>query len=191
MTGNNDKAESRARAMAKRAEVHAAPDAPDETRATTETALRLIAAHLGTREAVLSGYMPMRSEIDPLGVMRAHLGPVCVPIVPGRAQPLLFHRWTPEMPMIEGRFKALVPETAEEIVPEVLLVPLLAFDRRGYRLGYGGGFYDRTLAGLRAQGRVLAIGYAYAAQEVPEVPIEPTDARLDAIVAGGAVIWPE
>ncbi len=191
MTQITDKAELRARAMAQRAEAHAAPEAQAETRAATEAALGVIAEHLKGRAAVLSGYMPMRSEIDPLGVMRAHAGPVCVPIVPGRDCPLVFHRWTPEMPMVEGRFKALVPETGEEMVPEILVVPLLAFDRRGYRLGYGGGFYDRTLAGLRARGEVLAIGFAYAAQEVAEVPIEPTDARLDVIVAGGAVIWPE
>jgi 5-formyltetrahydrofolate cyclo-ligase len=66
-------------------------------------------------------------------------------------------------------------------------VPLLAFDARGYRLGYGGGFYDRTLEGLRARGPVLAIGFAFAAQEVAEVPIDATDQRLDMIVTDAGV----
>jgi len=67
-------------------------------------------------------------------------------------------------------------------------VPLLAFDRAGYRLGYGGGFYDRTLAGLRAAGPVVAVGFAYAAQEVAAVPREATDARLDAVVTERGVV---
>jgi 5-formyltetrahydrofolate cyclo-ligase len=185
-----EKAGMRARALAQRTAAASDAGAAREARASIAAVMRLVAEEFGAGAAVLSGYMPMRSEIDPLPAMRAHAGPVCVPVVTGRAQPLVFHRWTPEMPMVEGSFKALIPAVAEEIVPEILLVPLLAFDRRGYRLGYGGGFYDRTLAGLRANGTVRAIGLAFAAQEVDEVPCEPTDARLDAIVAGGAVIWP-
>ena len=72
----------------------------------------------------------------------------------------------------------------------MLIVPLLAFDRRGFRLGYGGGFYDRTLAGLRARGAVTAIGFGFAAQEVAEVPAEATDARLDLIVTEAGTISP-
>lgn len=185
------KAELRARAMERRTLAASDDSAAREAEASVAAVKRLVVEEFGAGMAVLSGYMPMRSEIDPLPAMRAHAGPVCVPVVTGRAQPLVFHRWTPEMPMVEGSFKALIPAVAEELVPEVLLVPLLAFDRRGYRLGYGGGFYDRTLAGLRARGRVVAIGLAFAAQEVEAVPCEPTDARLDAIVAGGAVIWPQ
>ncbi len=131
---------------------------------------------------VLAGYMPMRSELDPLPVMAGHDGPVCVPVVVGKGLPLVFHRWTPEAAMVEGRFGALVPAVGEPLVPEVLIVPLLAWDRRGYRLGYGGGFYDRTLEGLRAQGQVTAIGFGFAAQEVAEVPTDATDQRLDMMV---------
>ena len=84
--------------------------------------------------------------------------------------------------MIEGAFKALIPEDGAWVEPEVMIVPLLAWDARGFRLGYGGGFYDRTLQGLRAKGPVLAVGFAYAAQEVAEVPIDEFDQRLDAMV---------
>ena len=84
--------------------------------------------------------------------------------------------------MLEGEFGALIPAEGAWIEPEVLIVPLLAFDARGFRLGYGGGFYDRTLEGLRARRPTLALGFAFAAQEMDEVPIEDTDQPLDAIV---------
>lgn len=131
---------------------------------------------------VLSGYMPMRTEIDPLPAMAAHQGPVGVPVIVGKGQPLRFREWSPGCRMVEGTFKAMIPEEGAWLEPQVLIVPMLAWDRRGYRLGYGGGFYDRTLEGLRAKGPVLAIGFAFAAQEVEAVPTEPTDQRLDAVV---------
>ena len=136
----------------------------------------------------LSGYMPMRTEIDPLPAMAAHDGPVGVPVIMAKATPLQFREWTPTAPMVEGPFGARVPEGGAWIVPQVLIVPLLAWDRRLYRLGYGGGFYDRTLQGLRERGPVLAIGFAFAAQEVAEVPIDATDQRLDLVVTESGVV---
>ena len=84
--------------------------------------------------------------------------------------------------MVDGPFGARVPAEGIEMIPEVVIVPLVAFDRFGGRLGYGGGFYDRTLEGLRSRGPVYAVGYAWAAQEVENVPLEPTDQPLDALV---------
>jgi len=84
--------------------------------------------------------------------------------------------------MVEGAFKAMIPEEGAWVEPEVMIVPMLAYDARGYRLGYGGGFYDRTLELLRARGPVLAVGFAFSAQEVAEVPIDGFDQRLDAVV---------
>ncbi|SDX36339.1 5-formyltetrahydrofolate cyclo-ligase [Litoreibacter albidus] len=138
----------------------------------------------------LAGYMPMRSEVDPVPVMAAMaaFGPVCVPVIKEKGQPLEFHRWEPGCDMVEGPFGAHVPVKAEVIVPTVLIVPLVAFDRSGGRLGYGGGFYDRTLEGLRAGGKVMAIGYAFAAQETDNVPLEATDQPLDAIVTDAGVL---
>ena len=138
-----------------------------------------LAAH-GQRP--LAGYMPMRTEIDPLPAMAAHPGAVGVPVIMGRAQPLRFRAWGPGAAMVEGEFGAFIPAEGPWVEPEVLIVPLLAFDARGFRLGYGGGFYDRTLQGLRAKRPTLAVGFAFAAQEVDAVPIEATDQRLDAIV---------
>ncbi len=134
------------------------------------------------RGRTLSGYMPMRTEIDPLPAMAAHQGTVGVPVIMGAGQPLRFREWSPGCAMTEGAFKALIPVDGAWVEPDVLIVPLLAFDARGYRLGYGGGFYDRTLQALRAQRPTIAIGFAFAAQEVAEVPIDATDQRLDAVI---------
>ena len=150
---------------------------------------RLLAPHAGR---VLAGYMPMRTEIDPLPAMAAHAGPVCVPVIVGDGLPLRFRRWTPGCTMVEGAFGARIPETGDWLEPEVLIVPLVAFDARGYRLGYGGGFYDRTLERLRARHAVLAVGFAFAAQLAADLPLEPTDQPLDKMVteAGEVVLMP-
>ena len=146
-------------------------------------AAALLADYLaGFRDQALAGYMPMRTEIDPLAAMVAHLGPVGVPVIMAKATPLRFRIWEPGVPMIVGEFGAMIPAEGVWIEPAVLIVPLLAFDAQGFRLGYGGGFYDRTLAGLRARGRVVAVGFAFAAQEVDVVPVDAYDQKLDAVV---------
>jgi 5-formyltetrahydrofolate cyclo-ligase len=139
------------------------------------------------RGMTLSGYMPMRTEIDPLPAMAAHQGPVGVPVIMAAATPLRFREWSPGCAMMEGAFKAFIPVEGAWIEPAVLIVPLLAFDARGYRLGYGGGFYDRTLQALRAQPLTIAIGFAFAAQQVPEVPTDAFDQRLDAVVTEAGI----
>jgi len=140
------------------------------------------------RGAVLSGYMAIRTELDPLPVMAGWDGPVCVPVILGKGQPLAFHRWSAGCELVPGPFGATVPASREALVPDLLIVPLLAFNREGGRLGYGGGFYDRTLEGLRARRAVRAVGLAFAAQEDPGLPLEPTDQPLDAIVTEAGVI---
>jgi 5-formyltetrahydrofolate cyclo-ligase len=176
------KAAARAQAYARRKEAFAARGPADA---------KFLACVLSDhKDRPLSGYMPMRTEIDPLLAMGGHAGPVGVPVIIGKGQALRFRCWTPKSAMVPGEFGALVPETGDWMEPAVLIVPLLAFDRRGYRLGYGGGFYDRTLEGLRARGTVLAIGFAFAAQEVAEVPRDGTDQRLDMIVTESGVIHP-
>lgn len=95
---------------------------------------------------------------------------------------MVFRDWSPEAPLEEGAFGVMVPAGGREVVPDLLIVPLLAFDARGYRLGYGGGFYDRTLEVLRRDGQVRAVGFAYSAQFQPDLPLEPTDQPLDEIV---------
>ena len=168
------KALARAEAMARRTLAHAmrSDSAADHLK-------EALAPHAGK---ALAGYVPMRTEIDCLPAMAVHSGPVGVPVILGIGQALRFRDWTPEAEMIPGEFGALIPAEGDWVVPTVLIVPMLAFDARGFRLGYGGGFYDRTLEALRARGPIIAIGYAYADQQVEEVPTEPTDQRLDLIV---------
>lgn len=138
----------------------------------------------------LSGYMPIRTEIDPRPAMAeaaAH-GPVGIPVIIGAGKPLKFARWEPDMPLIEGAFGAMIPEHSDYFEPEILIVPLVAFDGQGGRLGYGGGFYDRTLEQLRARRGTLAIGFAYAAQEAAQLPLEATDQKLDFMVTESEMI---
>jgi 5-formyltetrahydrofolate cyclo-ligase len=168
------KAALRKAALAARRAAHAAGQG-----AASAHLAAALAPHAGR---VLAGYLPIRTEIDPTPAMAAHAGPVCVPVVTGPGQPLAFRAWAPGAAVEPAGFGVPVPVAGDWLTPAVLIVPMLAFDRRGYRLGYGGGFYDRTLAALRATGPVTAIGFAFAAQEVPEVPTDATDARLDAIV---------
>ncbi len=182
MTLAEIKAAARAEAFARRKVAFQARSGGDADRLT-----QVLAGH-GAKP--LAGYMPMRTEIDCLPAMAAHAGPVGVPVILGPGQALKFRRWTPEATMVAGEFGALIPEAGDWVRPEILVVPLLAFDRRGYRLGYGGGFYDRTLEALRAEGPVIAIGFAFAAQEMEAVPIEATDQRLDLIVTEAGVIVP-
>jgi 5-formyltetrahydrofolate cyclo-ligase len=141
---------------------------------------------------IVSGYWPSRDEIDPRPLMAAlhHRGHVCaLPVIAGAAIPLVFRRWAPGDALVAGGYDIPVPsESAPQLAPGLLLVPLLAFDRTGARLGYGGGFYDRTLDASRAVGPVLAVGLAYAGQMVAGVPCEASDQRLDWIVTEAEAI---
>jgi 5-formyltetrahydrofolate cyclo-ligase len=142
----------------------------------------------------VAAYWPMRSETDPrpaLTALHARGVPLALPVVVGRGMPLAFRAWEPGAAMVPGGFGVQVPADDRPVVPRALVVPLLAFDRAGFRLGYGGGFYDRTLAALRATGPVLAVGLAYAAQEVTHVPRTIDDQRLDRIVTEVETIRPE
>jgi 5-formyltetrahydrofolate cyclo-ligase len=151
---------------------------------------RLSEVLAGYRGVPLSGYMPIRTEIDPMPAMSeaaAH-GPVGVPVITAKGQALRFSRWEPGCELVQGPFGAMIPAMADFLDPEILIVPLVAFDAQGGRLGYGGGFYDRTLEQLRAARPTLAIGFAFDAQEADELPLEPTDQPLDMVVTESRVL---
>jgi 5-formyltetrahydrofolate cyclo-ligase len=141
-----------------------------------------------------SAFWPMGDEIDvkPLLAALDRAGHVVgLPITVSRTAPLVFRRWRPGDALIDGGFGTSIPdEDCAPVVPRVLIVPLLAFDRAGFRLGYGGGYYDRTLAALRRAGPVTAVGVAYAAQEVASVPRGPDDQPLDVVVTERETIHP-
>lgn len=161
--------------------------------ASTDAAAGVLSEVLaGYRGACVAGYWPINTEIDPRPAMSeaaAH-GKVCLPVIEAAGKPLTFREWVPDAPMIEGPFKAMVPEQGDTLIPEVVIVPLVAFDAAGGRLGYGGGFYDRTLELLRAARPTLAIGFAFSAQQQTALPLEPTDQPLNMIVTEQGVITP-
>lgn len=153
----------------------------------------LLAEAVGAQATdIVAGYRPIRSELDPTPAMQlaARQGAtLCLPAVTARDAPLVFRTWQPGDPLRIGAYRVEVPTRDQQCEPTVVIVPLLAWDRQGGRLGYGGGFYDRTLRELRSRGTIrAAIGLAYAAQEVAEVPRTSTDQLLDAVVTELEVI---
>ena len=135
---------------------------------------------------IVSGFSPLKSEISPLPLLRrlADAGAsLALPAVAGRGQPLVMRAWSFGAPLISGVWGIREPPAdAPELFPDILIVPLLAFDRRGHRIGYGAGYYDMTIWRLRAMKPVTAIGIAFAAQEIAAVPATPRDARLDLVL---------
>jgi 5-formyltetrahydrofolate cyclo-ligase len=186
------KRELRALARARRAEAHAALGASAGERLRDN----VFAAIAIPRGAVIGSYWPFRDEIDCAPLLRqlhaaGHaigLPVVTAPAKDGKPRPMTFRPWRPGMRLAKGRLGEPTPPPdadygAGDLVPTVLFVPLLAFDRRGYRVGYGGGNFDATIAAYHAAGAALVtVGLAYAAQEVAAVPTEPHDQALDWIV---------
>ncbi len=178
-----DAAKREARRTAKKQRAAAARTSPD---AGAGLAARLGEAIEPPVGAVVSAFWPLPGEIDTRPVMTALHERGCLialPALRGPGLPLDFRAWRPGDELVPAAFDTREPAVDKPaLVPSVLLVPLLAFDRRGYRLGYGGGFYDRTLADLRATGSALAVGLAYAGQEMAHVPHDDKDQPLDWIV---------
>jgi 5-formyltetrahydrofolate cyclo-ligase len=142
--------------------------------------------------AIVSGFSPLKTEINPWPLMRrlASAGAtLALPVVAGRGQPLIMRSYAFGQPLNEGVWGIREPkEDAPQVDPDILIVPLAAFDRRGNRIGYGAGYYDMTIHRLRSIKRVVAVGIAYAAQEFPEVPRSPRDERLDLVLTERDVI---
>lgn len=152
-------------------------------------ARRLLGDFVFMKGAIIAGYAAVRGEADPFPLMAALANQghaLCLPQT--QDETLVFRSWKPGDPLVVGRFNIPEPDAkAKERRPDLVLVPLLAFDSHGYRLGYGGGFYDRYLSEHRAKRTIRAIGIAYAGQKVDELPREPTDEPLDAVVTEESV----
>jgi len=159
--------------------------ARERVRAAMTIAARPVPVTIGPG-VIVSGFSPMKSEIDPIPLMRrlADIGAqLALPVVVAKGQPLVMRSWTVGDHLQAGTWGIREPELAAALVePDVLIVPLLAFDRRGHRIGYGAGYYDMTLTALRQRKPVVAIGIAFAIQEIDAVPDEPGDARLDFVM---------
>jgi 5-formyltetrahydrofolate cyclo-ligase len=141
---------------------------------------------------IVSGFSPLKTEVNPLPLMRklAEAGAgLALPVVAGRGRPLIMRAYAFGQALNEGVWGIREPkDDAPEVDPDILIVPLAAFDRHGNRIGYGAGYYDMTINRLRSRKPVVAVGIAYAAQEVPEVPVTPRDARLDLVLTERDVI---
>jgi 5-formyltetrahydrofolate cyclo-ligase len=141
---------------------------------------------------IVSGFMPLKSEINPLPLMKtlAEAGAaLALPKIVGRGKPLVMRSWPWGAPLDVGQWGIREPKAdAPEVDPDIVLVPLLAFDRTGQRIGYGAGYYDMTIARLRSRKAITAVGIAFAMQEVPAVPATGRDAPLDFILTENEVI---
>ena len=183
----NSKAILRAEALARRDALPAAARATAaETIAARSFPLRI------ERGMIVSGFSPMKSEINPVPLMRklADAGArLALPAIAGRGKPLVMRAWGFGEPLASGQWGIREPTTeAPEVAPDILIVPLAAFDRAGHRIGYGAGYYDMTINALRARKAVTAIGIAFAAQEISHVPATEHDARLDLVLTENETI---
>ena len=181
-----EKQAARQAAMARRKVAHLAASGAGE--AAAEHVLEWLESAPEIRS--ISGYMPIHTELDILPAMHAlHARGyvLSVPVIIGKAKPLAFRAWTPESKMVSGPFGARVPESGAWEQPDLLLCPMLAFDAQGQRMGYGGGFYDRTIA---KRAPIRALGFAYAAQQVDGLPTEPTDMPLDGVITENGLVSP-
>jgi 5-formyltetrahydrofolate cyclo-ligase len=185
------KGDLRLAAMARRDAIPAA----ERLQAAQRVAEHGLPQDVGRRLApgiTVSGYSPLKSEISPLPLMRrcADAGAaLALPVVVGRGKPLIMRAWSFGAPLGSGVWGIREPTAdAPQVFPDILIVPLLAFDRTGHRIGYGAGYYDMTIAALRTRKPVVAIGIAFAAQEIDAVPATPRDARLDLVLTEREVI---
>jgi 5-formyltetrahydrofolate cyclo-ligase len=181
MTASASKADLRAAALAKRDALS------DEQRAVAAEALakRGVPFEI-TPGMVVSGYSPIRSEIDPVPLMRklAEAGAkLALPAVMARGKSLAFRAWSPSDRLMLGPLGILEPSpAAAELIPDIMLVPLAAFDPEGHRIGYGAGHYDFTLEHLRKVKAITAVGTAFAVQQIKAVPAQPHDVALDYVL---------
>ena len=182
------KAELRRAALARRAAL------PESARGAFSERLTRLGGELALRHAarIASAFHPVRDEPDALALLRALAErglATALPVTGRRGEPLVFRQWRPGEPTVPGQMR--IPEPAPEAAaldPDLLFVPLAAFDRRGHRVGYGAGHYDLTLARLKALKPVVAVGVAYGVCEVEAVPDEPHDVALDYILTDSELI---
>jgi 5-formyltetrahydrofolate cyclo-ligase len=141
---------------------------------------------------IVAGYSPINSEIDPFPLMRAleKMGAeLALPVIVERDHPLIFRSWSPDEGLVRGSYGIFQPSSdAPDVDPDIVLVPLAAFDKAGHRIGYGRGYYDRTLHELRAMKKITVIGIGFAVQEIEIVPALPHDEQLDCVLTERGLI---
>ncbi len=185
-TISEQKAELRNKALARRDAL------PAEMRAAAAEMIAARAFPLPVAGTIVSGFMPLKSEINPLPLMRrlADAGAkLALPAIQGRGLPLIMRAYAFGDEFARGQWGIREPKPqAPEVAPDILIVPLACFDRAGHRIGYGAGYYDMTIRALRARKQIVAVGIAFAAQEIPRVPATDRDERLDLVLTEREVI---
>jgi 5-formyltetrahydrofolate cyclo-ligase len=180
-SAQTDKAQLRSEALARRDAMPAA-----ERAAAVETVTQRPFPVAIKQGVIVSAYSPMKSEFNPVPLMRklSESGAtLALPVTPKRGNPLIMRAWAFGDEMASGVWGIREPKSeSPEVFPDIMLVPLAAFDRSGHRIGYGAGYYDMTIARIRAMKPVITIGLAFAAQEIPRVPATAFDARLDLVL---------
>lgn len=181
MSASKSKAELRAAALAAREALS------EEARVAAAAAIASRGLPFAiTPGAIISGYSPIRSEFDPTPLMRKLAGQgarLALPVVTARGKSLVFRLWSPNDRLMLGPLGIPEPSpAAAEVIPDIMLVPLAAFDRAGHRIGYGAGHYDYTFAHLRKAKAVMGIGLGFAAQEIRAIPALPHDVALDYVL---------
>ena len=165
---------------------------PPEQRAAAAEAIAARPFPVDVAGKIVSGFMPLKSELNPVPLMRrlAEAGArLALPAIVGRGHPLAMRAYSFGDALDRGQWGIREPKPeAAEVAPDILLVPLAAFDRAGHRIGYGAGYYDMTIAALRAKKPLAAVGLAFAAQEIAEVPASPRDERLDLMLTEREII---
>lgn len=182
MTGNISifKSDLRKAAKSKRSRIYSVNSEKEAQYLLADYLLQKVKVH-----QIIASYSPIQSEINPMGAIDrlAERGyPLCLPVVVERNQPLKFRSWKVNNELILGEYGVSIPSSGKLVVPEVIIVPLLAFDDKGYRLGYGGGYYDRTLEKLKSEKEVKAVGFAFSGQFSAAIPRDEYDQKLDTIV---------
>ena len=164
----------------------------EERAAATQALARHAAQFEVGSGCIAAGFSAIRTEIDPSALMDAlqvRGASLALPVAIGRGEPLIFRAWTRDTVLVRGLHGILEPSSdAEEVEPDIVLVPLAAFDARGHRLGYGGGYYDRTLQGLRRTKRITAAGLAFSVQQIDQIPADAHDELLDLVLTERDVI---
>lgn len=189
MLPTEEKLALRSRAIAARATLRAQARREATARIVERALERLLASR-----GVIGLFSPFRDEVDPAELidnLAAHGRRLALPCTPKRGNPLVFRAFAPGDGLVQGRLGIAEPSPdAPEVMPHVLVVPPVAFDRRGYRIGYGAGFYDRTIPILRHLHPLMTLGLAFACQEVERVPDEQHDVPLDAIATDLELLLP-
>ena len=182
MTGNISifKSDLRKAVKSKRSRIYSVKSEKDAQNLLADYLLRKVNVY-----QIIASYSPIQSEISPMGAIErlaARGYSLCLPVVVEKNQPLKFRSWRINDELIVGNYGVSIPKGGDWVVPEVIIVPLLAFDDKGYRLGYGGGFYDRTLERLKSEKEVKAVGFAFSGQYSADIPRDEYDHKMDTIV---------